>query len=418
MAALRTGLSAGVKEANYPDRCHCGAAVKPHPATWSEPPWPFFQSLLAGVRSRASVVLETASRDTRASMRSTPVTALALAAGVALSIVGARPAFAQSDADRATARSLGVDGQGALDRKDYKTAEDHFRRADSLVHAPTLELGLARSLAGLGRFVEAQETYNRIVREGVPPTAPDAFKRALADAKKEVDAVGPKIGGVTIVVRGANGTDVPNVKVELDGAAVSTASLGVRRSVDPGSHTLQVSADGYKAAELHFDIPPGGSIDEPVTLEVDTTAAPAGGTPVSPMPATPEPATTSGGHGARSVLPWVAFGVGAVGLGLGAVTGFMAMNEHSTLADECPAMQCDTKTNPKSGNDLDTYHTLATLSTVGFIVGGVGVAAGVVLLLTQPKTESSPAANAPAAPQAFRVVPVVGPGSIGLVGQF
>jgi hypothetical protein len=352
-------------------------------------------------------------------MRSTPVTAFALAAGVAFSVVASRPAFAQSDADRATARSLGVDGEGALDRKDYKTAEDHFRRADSLVHAPTLELGLARSLAGLGRFVEAQETYNRIVREGVPPTAPDAFKRALADAKKEVDAVGPKIGGVTIVVHGAAGNDVPNVKVDLDGAAVSTASLGVRRSVDPGTHTLKVSGDGYKAAELHFDIPPGGSIDEPVTLEVDTTAATAGGPPVAPLPVTPEPAAASSGHGARSVLPWVAFGVGAVGLGLGAVTGFMAMDEHSTLANECSGTECDTTTNPKSANDLDTYHTLATLSTVGFIVGGVGVAAGVVLLLTQPKNESAPSVTSPPpAPQAFRVVPVVGPGSIGLVGQF
>src|SRR5690242_16306817 len=91
---------------------------------------------------------------------------------LAASLLMAPPAFAQSDADKATARSLGQEGQAALDAKDYRTAEDRFRRADSLYHAPTLALGLARSLAANGKFVAAQETYNRIVREGVAPGAP------------------------------------------------------------------------------------------------------------------------------------------------------------------------------------------------------------------------------------------------------
>ena len=40
-------------------------------------------------------------------------------------------------------------------------------------------IGLARALAAEAKYVEAQETYNRIVREGLPPGAPDAFKHAL-----------------------------------------------------------------------------------------------------------------------------------------------------------------------------------------------------------------------------------------------
>ena len=49
-------------------------------------------------------------------------------------------------------------------------------------------LGLARALAAEGKYVEAQESYNRMIREGLPAGAPDVFKRALDDAKKEVDA--------------------------------------------------------------------------------------------------------------------------------------------------------------------------------------------------------------------------------------
>ena len=69
-------------------------------------------------------------------------------------------AFAQaSEADRATARSLAREGHDALLKKDYALAEDRFRRADQLVHAPSLVVDHARALVGLGRLVEAHERY-------------------------------------------------------------------------------------------------------------------------------------------------------------------------------------------------------------------------------------------------------------------
>ncbi len=324
-------------------------------------------------------------------------------------------ASAQSDADRATARQLGQDGENALSAKDYKKAEDDFRRADSLIHAPTLLLGLARALAGEGKFVEAQEAYQRIIREGVAPGAPDAFKKALDSAKTEVQDISPKIGGVTITVKAAGGGDVPNVKVTIDEAPVSAAALGVKRVANPGPHVVNASADGFKSATLSVTVPAGGAVDAPLTLEKDLSApAP---TPAQPgptdanapaqQPATPDqaPAASSGGS---SVLPWIAFGVGGVGLGLGAVTGILAMGKHSDLQKACTGGTCG----PQQQSDLDSYHTLGTLSTVGFIVGGIGAAAGVTLLRLQPK--ASPDA-APATPAAQLVI---GPGSIGAVGRF
>jgi len=341
----------------------------------------------------------------------------AVAASAALVGLAAPAAYAQSDADRATARSLGVEGQQALENKDYKSAEYRFRRAESLVNAPTLMLGLARSLAGLGRFVEAQETYNRIIREGVTPGAPEVFKKALNDAKREVEGVGPKIGGVTITVHGSGGAEVPNAKVVLDGSPVSTASLGVRRSIDPGSHQLQVSGEGFKAAELHFDVTAGGSVDQPVTLEAEAAAVtvpeatPGAAQGGMPPPAAEQPSSSS--SGARGILPWVAFGVGAVGLGVGGITGFLAMGQHSDLSAKCPLTTCSYA---GAQNDVDNYHTMALVSTIGFIAGGVGVATGAILLLTEPKAETASLALPPRTH--LRVVPVVGLGSIGAVGEF
>ena len=102
---------------------------------------------------------------------------------------------------------------------------------------------------------------------------------------------------------------------------------------------------------------------------------------------------------------FVAFGVGGAGLVLGAVTGFLAMSKHSDLSNSCTNGNCPAT----SQSDVDSYHTMALLSTVGFVVAGVGAAAGVVLLVTQPK-------SAPA--QSAWVSPYVGVGTVGAVGRF
>jgi len=325
-------------------------------------------------------------------------------------------ASAQSDADRATARQLGQDGQQALDAKDYRAAEDHFRRADKLVHAPTLELGLARALAGVGKFVESQETYNRIVREGVAPGAPEAFKHAIDDARKEVETVSTKVGAVTITVKGRDGADVADPSVALDGQPINSASLGVRRAIDPGNHALHVSATGYKPADFNFPVTAGSNIDQPIVLEKDLGAAapPAAPAPspatnatpaTSPAPSSDNTATPSN---KGSIAPWIAFGVGGVGLVVGAITGGLALGDHSTLASECGNGTCATN-DSKAQSDLSSYHTMGAISTVGFIVAGVGAAAGVVLLITAPKSQPT---------TGLQVSPTIGLGSIGAIARF
>lgn len=342
----------------------------------------------------------------------TPFGSLLAASALAAGLSFAQAARAQADGDRATARALGQAGQKALDAKDYKSAEDDFRRADSLVHAPTLLLGLARSLAGEGKFVEAQEAYRRIVREGVAPGAPEVFSRAVDEAKQEVDGVSARIGGMTIRVQGADGKPVAGVKVTIDDAPISAASLGVRRLVDPGNHLVKASADGYKAAQVQVTVAPGGSSDAPLTLQVDASAPP---TPASnPVAPTPEPSNGSNQpapatepSSGPSIWPWVALGVGGAGLVVGGITGGLAVSDHSSLTSTCkPAC------GPSQQSDLSSYHTMATVSTVGFIVGGVGAAVGVTLLLLQPSA-------APAAPTTgLHVEPAIGLGSIGATGTF
>src|SRR6478752_5526740 len=158
-------------------------------------------------------------------------------AGIAAGLLWVGTASAEpSAADRATARELASEGYFALQDKRYADAADRFRRADALVHAPTLTLDWARSLVGLGQFVEAQERYELIIREGVDAKSPQSWQRALSDAKTELAAPKPRLATVTITVGGAG-----DAHVTIDGTAMPSASIGVGRPINPGAHAFAVS---------------------------------------------------------------------------------------------------------------------------------------------------------------------------------
>jgi len=80
----------------------------------------------------------------------------------------------------------------------------------------------------------------------------------------------------------------------------------------------------------------------------------------------------------------VAGGVGVVGLVIGLITGGMAMGEAGTIEDNC----VDTLCNQEGLDAADSGQTLAAVSTAGFIIGGIGLAAGTTLWLLAPDGEA------------------------------
>jgi len=300
--------------------------------------------------------------------------------------------------DRATARTLAQEGQHALEIKNYTMAIDKFSRADSLVHAPTLLLGLARAQVGSTKLVEAQENYNRIIREGVAPNSPKSWSKAVDDANKEVGAISARIPWVTITVLGPSSPEVV-----IDSTPVPHASLGVKRAINPGSHKIKVSAEGYLPQEKSIALTEGQSLSVNLELEQAPESAPPAEKKVAAVAV--DTGTSSGGGEWRRTVAYVAFGVGGASLIIGGVAGGLAIAKHSQLSDACqPASNCDTSQRA----NIDSYHRLGTIADVGFIVGGVGVAAGVVLLVTQPKETTAGA----------KWSPYIGLGNAGVTGRF
>jgi hypothetical protein len=301
-------------------------------------------------------------------------------------------AYAQvADADRAAARALAFEANAALESKDYAAAAERFARADALVHAPTLLLGLARADVGLGKLVAAHEAYARIVREGVPPKASPALVRAVDDAKLELAALEPRMPYVLIEAKGA-----PDPHVELDGVPVPSIALGLKRMVDPGPRIVSATAEGFNRAEVKVE----GVEGQTRTATLVLVASPHQGSGAAqPPPSRPAP-----GSIAPKTIGFVTIGVGGAALIAGAVTGALALGRESELSKVCPAAQCP----PSQQPTIDGYTTLRVISMSTLISGGVLAAAGTVLVLT--------AGSAP--PHEASIRPAIGPGYLGVTGSF
>lgn len=318
-------------------------------------------------------------------------------------MLAAGPLAAQpNEADRASARALAAEGYDALERKDFATAVDRFRHADSLVHAPTIGVDLARALVGLGRLVEASERYHLVIREGVPKGSPPSWRQAVDDAQKEVADIEPRLGWVVIHVMGPL-----DPEVTINGDKIPEGAIGARRAADPGVCEIYASAEGFEPQTQTVTLEHGA--EQVVTLVLkrlpagphpDAEAAPA----PAPLPPKPQASRTPA---------WIAFGVGGAGLIVGSVTGVLALGAHSNLSALCDGSHCkpaDAAEEHEMQSDLNRYHTFGTIAGIGFGVAIAGAATGVVLLVTGSASEPHP-------PKAA-LWPVVGPGQLGVAGRF
>jgi len=323
---------------------------------------------------------------------------VALCLGLLCALLFTAPAWAEpNEADRATARELALAGHAALTSKDYATAADRFGRADALVHAPTLVVDWARALQGLGRFVEAHEKYELVLREGVDSSAPKSWQHALEDAKKELEALKPRLAWVTVILK-----DPPDATVTIDGVVVPPAAVGVKRAADPGFPKVVVAALGYESSEQTVTVGPG----EEKSIEVSLKKLPEVAAPAKTDDGAYRPRQKSA---ARRAASYVLLGVGGAALVGGGVMGALALRKHSQLESECTNGLCRSSAQAK----IDTYHLYGTISGAALGVGVAGLGAGLVLLLTEPKAEEGASAR-----PGLRAHPLLGLGVVGAEGTF
>ncbi len=125
--------------------------------------------------------------------------------------------------------------------------------------------------------------------------------------------------------------------------------------------------------------PASGSAPAPADLPATVSADPSLASSAVPPDAVAPRASS------QRTLGFIGLGVGAAGLVVGSVSGLVAMSRHSTLESDCPTGKCRSS----DQSTIDGFRTMATVSTVGFVIGGVAAAAGGALLLTAPRPAQS-----------------------------
>jgi hypothetical protein len=312
-------------------------------------------------------------------------------------------------ADRETARSLMDEGDRKRDGGDMKGALKNYEAADAIMHVPTTGLEVARTQVALGQLLEARETLARVIRHQPKPGEPGAFTTARKAADALNNDLAARIPSIQIAL--VNADPGATAQASVDGEAIPPAAISVARKVNPGAHTVLVRTASYEKKQ---EITVAERETKTVTFDLkEKASAP------DPAPAAPAAEPAGSASSAPRVMMFGGFGLAAVGLGVGAVTGFISLSKTGDLKDRCPNNSCP----PGTQDEIDSAKGLGNLSTVAFIAGGVGVGVGVLglLLSSGDKRESSASGRLEAARVRVATAPLrplIGPTYVGVGGAF
>jgi len=347
---------------------------------------------------------------------------------VAAGLITASPAGAQTKEQKAGARAAADAGGDAFDAGKYAEAADLFERAERLMHAPPHLLYAARAHVKLGHLVEARELYLTLTRERLPDSAPRPFRDAQNMGEKELAEVEPRLAYVSVVVQ--PGAGATSVRVTRNGEPVPAELLGVPAPVNPGEYSYQAFADGMESNSTTVKLREGTRETVLLTLrdipgatknKPAPSGSPAGGTSTAggSLTTTPPSDNAPSGGGGRPLLVGSIAGFGVAVAG--GVIGTIFLNKASETNDKSDAMfkectaakTCDEHT-PLAAeiDDIDAEGATQTgVAIAGYVTGGLGLAAGITLLILD-QNRSSVASNRPS------VTPLVGWNYVGVAGRF
>jgi hypothetical protein len=315
-------------------------------------------------------------------MSTRTISAVLLACGL---VLAAPPSLAKPSAkDVAAAKKSSKEGQKLEKKKAWEDAKAAYEKSLELNDTPSTRIRLAGVEEELGNLVEAAAQLR---------VALEAKKLSFAQrtkAKKALKKIEKRIPVLTL--------DVPAGfagKVSVDDRELTASELSQPINVNPGSHEVRAEAEGSRPFRESIEFADGDTKNLSILL-----------TELEPEKPEPEPEPAPVKKGGDKTLAYVSLGVGVVGLGVGTYMGLKARSTKDELDGACSNGVCS-----ESQRDLyDKGKSQANISTVGFIVGAVGIGAGTVLLLSGGGKEGKV--------EARHASPYVGPGSVGVAGWF
>ena len=351
------------------------------------------------------------------------------AAGAIVVIAGllmlAGHAAAETEAERAEAKSLLNQGLKLLEKNDFAGARERFERAYKLVPSPKILFNLGEANLGLGRNAEAVRSF-----EGFLDQAPYAPQASRATAERKRDALRQKVGFIE-PTSAEDGTSIA-----IDGQQVAQTPLSRPLAVEPGKHEITFEKPGVTPQTSTVSVLAGQSIPivvrlrsaaaapaakatatrpPPAPIAVQSAAPPPRPTALPPAPpvAAPAPAASltsapssapqnTDASGARRMRLAALGTAGGALLALGAGVTFQLLSRSNNAdfnavrnAENSPIDgRCNERIVPDAGGArCDELRKAAdrdqTIAVVGFVAGGI-LAAGSAVLYVMAGSDAKP----------------------------
>ncbi|MBE7482357.1 MAG: hypothetical protein HS104_20550 [Polyangiaceae bacterium] len=302
--------------------------------------------------------------------------------------LGIGSASAQSPPDEPTsvvqARDAFRLGAGLAEAGQWKDALAAFQRSAKLRPHATTTYNLAFCERALGRYTRARKLLLLALEQSRAAPTPELTPSLETQAKAYLSEAEQKLARVSLSLDDrALAVSVDGRPLELDRTAPRPVLVaGVREPgpgealpatevelvIDPGAHVFVITkADASRV--LNLQVEPGAT--DRIELCLGPKPARAAAQPDRP----------------DATWPILAFGVGAAGVAVGTLTGLAALQEKSSLDDHCTRgiARCDARYQ----RDIDAMNRYAVVSTASFGVGLVGLGLGAYLLLSTPSADAT-----------------------------
>ncbi len=289
--------------------------------------------------------------------------------------LGSSVAHAQSAVpeNQVLAQSLFDDAVALMRDGRYVEACPKFAESHRLDPAGGTVINLAYCLEKQKKLASAYAAYSDAVSFAIR----DGRKEREATARERVQAIAPLLSRVAVRVEGPS--QVEGLEVFLDGTALRPAAWG-GSPVDPGEHRVRATAPGRHEWVETVTVDAEGQTREVVVpvLPLLPVAAP------PPVPAQALPIAPPVANDERPAAGWrrpaaiVSFGVSGAALGVGLVTGALAISRHNASNRDCPSGKCT-----QGAVDSEAAaNTFAWIANVSFATALVGGGLGAFFLLT------------------------------------
>jgi hypothetical protein len=266
---------------------------------------------------------------------------------------------------------------------DWAAASNLFQQVAAVRLTPQVRFHLALCEEHLGNLSAALGDYQLAAEEARQVPVNEVIEQANA----RIEIVKSRIPKLLI----RRGSGAESASISLDGVTLGAASIGSELSVNPGPHTIEAQARGYRPFSRTVDLGERDRKELDVTLQIVAPAAPsaeprATATPppvAGPVPRQPSPRSTLSDY-----VPFVLGGMGAASLITSGVFFGLRAGAMSTLDANCPTR---TTCPPEMRGTYDRGRTYTLVADVTLGAGVVAIGTAAALFFTgRQHAEPSP----------------------------